>query len=61
MVTGDQSLTAASIAYQIGIIEDLNDTPEIIFEREKLNSLEDAEAKSNVRKIFNLDYYHHRR
>lgn len=48
MVTGDQSLTAASIAYQIGIIEDLDDTPEIIKEKEGLNTIEDAEAKSNV-------------
>ena len=48
MVTGDQSLTAASIAHQIGIISDLDDTPELIMRREKLNSLEEAEAKSNT-------------
>lgn len=48
MVTGDQSLTAASIAHQIGIISDLNDTPELIQRREKLNTLEEAEAKSNT-------------
>jgi sodium/potassium-transporting ATPase subunit alpha len=50
MVTGDQTLTAASIAYQIGIIENLDDTPEVIMEKERLNSLEEAEAKSNVSK-----------
>jgi magnesium-transporting ATPase (P-type) len=48
MVTGDQYLTAASIAYQIGIIEDLDDTPEIIMEKEKLQTIEEAEVKSNV-------------
>ena len=48
MVTGDQSLTAASIAHQIGIIEDLDDTPELIQRRENLPTLEDAEAKSNT-------------
>jgi sodium/potassium-transporting ATPase subunit alpha len=51
MVTGDQTLTAASIAYQIGIIEDLDDTPEVIQAKEGLATLEDAEKKSNVRKI----------
>ena len=54
MVTGDQSLTAASIAYQIGIIEDLDDTPEIIKERGNLKTLEEAEAKSNVNLIISL-------
>ena len=48
MVTGDQSLTAASIANQIGIISDIDDTPELIQRREKLSSLEEAEAKSNT-------------
>jgi sodium/potassium-transporting ATPase subunit alpha len=48
MVTGDQPLTAASIAYQIGIIKNLDDTPEIIMEKEKLSSLEEAEKKSNT-------------
>ena len=48
MVTGDQSLTAASIAYQIGIISDIDDTPELIQRRENLPTLEDAEAKSNT-------------
>ena len=48
MVTGDQALTAASIAHQIGIIEDLDDAPELIQKREKLDSLEEAEAKSNT-------------
>ena len=48
MVTGDQSLTAASIAHQIGIIEDLDDAPELIQRREKLDTLEEAEAKSNT-------------
>jgi sodium/potassium-transporting ATPase subunit alpha len=48
MVTGDQTLTAASIAYQIGIIKDLDDAPEIIKDREKLSSIEDAERRSNV-------------
>ena len=48
MVTGDQSLTAASIAHQIGIIEDLDDAPELIQKREKLATLEEAEAKSNT-------------
>ena len=48
MVTGDQALTAASIAFQIGIIKNLDDTPEIIMEREGLKSLEEAEKKSNT-------------
>lgn len=48
MVTGDQTLTAASIAYQIGIIENLDDTPEVIMSKENLKSLEDAEKKSNT-------------
>ena len=48
MVTGDQSLTAASIAHQIGIISDLDDTPELIQRREKLATIEEAEAKSNT-------------
>ena len=48
MVTGDQSLTAASIAHQIGIISDIDDTPELIQRRENLPTLEDAEAKSNT-------------
>lgn len=48
MVTGDQPLTAASIAFQIGIIKDLDDTPEIIQEREGLKTLEEAERKSNT-------------
>lgn len=46
MVTGDQTLTAASIAYQIGIIEDLNDTPEVIMANEGLKTIEEAERKS---------------
>ena len=48
MVTGDQTLTAASIAYQIGIIEDLDDTPEVIMAKEGLTSIEEAEKKSNT-------------
>jgi len=48
MVTGDQSLTAASIANQIGIIEDIDDTPELIQRREGLPTLEEAEKKSNT-------------
>lgn len=48
MITGDQTLTAASIAYQIGIIEDLNDTPEVIMVNEGISSLEEAEKKSNT-------------
>jgi magnesium-transporting ATPase (P-type) len=48
MVTGDQELTAASIAYQIGIIENLDDTPKLIKEREGLATIEEAERKSNV-------------
>ena len=57
MVTGDQTLTAASIAYQIGIIKDLDDAPEIIKDREKLSSLEDAERRSNVF-LIKLDNYY---
>jgi sodium/potassium-transporting ATPase subunit alpha len=48
MVTGDQSITAASIAHQTGIIEDMNDTPAIIKWNEKLATLEQAEAKSKA-------------
>jgi P-type E1-E2 ATPase len=54
MVTGDQELTAASIAYQIGIIENLDDTPKLIMEREKLATIEEAERKSNVSIKFNI-------
>jgi len=48
MVTGDQTLTAASIAEQIGIIENLSDTPELIKHRFKDMTLEEAEKVSNV-------------
>jgi len=48
MVTGDQTLTAASIAEQIGIINNLNNTPEIIIHKFKDMSLEEAEKISNV-------------
>jgi sodium/potassium-transporting ATPase subunit alpha len=48
MVTGDQAITAASIAHQTGIIEDMNDTPAIIKYNEKLATLEEAEAKSKA-------------
>ena len=48
MVTGDQALTAASIAHQIGIIEDIDDTPELIQRREGLATIEEAEMKSNT-------------
>ena len=48
MVTGDQYLTAASIAHQVGIIQDIDDIPEIIKDRYKLATLEEAEAKSNT-------------
>jgi len=48
MVTGDQSLTAASIAHQIGIISNIDDTPELIQRRENLGTLEEAETKSNT-------------
>jgi magnesium-transporting ATPase (P-type) len=48
MVTGDQTLTAASIAYQTDIIKDLDDAPEIIKDREGLATLEKADIKSNV-------------
>ena len=48
MITGDQTLTAASIAYQIGIIENLEDTPEIIKIKENLPTIEAAEKKSNT-------------
>jgi len=48
MVTGDQPLTAASIAHQIGIIEDINDTPKIIQRKKKLQTIEEAEEISNV-------------
>ena len=48
MVTGAQSLTTESIAYQIGIISDIKDKIEIIQRRENLPTLEDEEAKSNI-------------
>ena len=48
MVTGDQMLTAASIAHQIGIIKDISQVPILIKERNKLKTLEDAEKQSNV-------------
>lgn len=59
MVTGDQTLTAASIAYQIGIIEDLDDTPEVIQAKEGLATLEDAEKKSNVSILFIISIYYY--
>ena len=43
MVTGAQSLTTESIAYQIGIISDIKDKIEIIQRRENLPILEDEE------------------
>lgn len=49
MVTGDQTLTAASIAEQIGIIDDLNNTPELIKYRNRDMTLDEAEKVSNVR------------
>ena len=52
MVTGDQTLTAASIAEQIGIIDDLNNTPEMIKYRNRDMTLEEAERVSNVKLIF---------
>jgi len=48
MVTGDQTLTAASIAYQIGIIQNLDDTPEIIKEDKGLSTIEEAENFSQT-------------
>jgi sodium/potassium-transporting ATPase subunit alpha len=56
MVTGDQTLTAASIAYQVGIIENLDDAPEIIKDRQKLATIEEAEKRSNVI-VVNLGCY----
>ena len=55
MVTGDQMLTAASIAHQIGIIKDINQVPILIKEKNKLKTLEDAEKQSNVN-YYKLDY-----
>ena len=57
MVTGDQTLTAASIANQIGIIKNLDETPEIIMKNEGLATIEEAEKKSNV-VFFNLGNCH---
>jgi len=48
MVTGDQMLTAASIAHQIGIIKDISQVPILIKDKYKLKTLEDAEKQSNV-------------
>jgi sodium/potassium-transporting ATPase subunit alpha len=48
MVTGDQYLTAASIAHQVGIIESVDDIPELIKDRYNLKTIEEAEAKSNT-------------
>ena len=47
MVTGDQTLTAASIAEQIGIIDDLNNTQELIRHKLKDMTLEDTEKVYN--------------
>ena len=52
MVTGDQTLTAASIAEQIGIIDNLDNTPELIKDKFKNMTLEEAEKVSNVILIF---------
>jgi len=56
MVTGDQTLTAASIAEQIGIIDDLNNTPELIKSRFQNMTLEEAEKISNVKIIKSVEY-----
>jgi sodium/potassium-transporting ATPase subunit alpha len=56
MVTGDQPLTAASIAHQIGIIEDINDTPKIIQKKKNLKTVEEAEEISNVNILLNYSY-----
>lgn len=47
MITGDQALTAASIAHQVGIISNMNDIPLIMKEKEGI-TLEQAESISNV-------------
>lgn len=48
MITGDSALTAASISYQIGLIESLDETPEVIKHRFNLSSIEEAEKMSKV-------------
>jgi magnesium-transporting ATPase (P-type) len=52
MITGDSALTAASIAYQIGLIDNLDDTPEVIKHRFNLKTIEEAEKMSKVNIIF---------
>jgi len=54
MVTGDQTLTAASIAEQIGIIDDLNNSPELIMHKFKDMTLEEAEKISNVHYFYSI-------
>jgi len=53
MITGDSALTAASIAYQIGLIDSLDDTPEVIKHRFNLKTIEEAEKMSKV----NISFY----
>lgn len=52
MITGDSALTAASVAFQVGLIENLDETPEVIMHRFNLKSIEEAEIMSNVSKSF---------
>lgn len=54
MVTGDQTLTAASIAFQIGIIQSLDETPEVIMYNQGITDIEEAEKRSNVIILFIL-------
>jgi magnesium-transporting ATPase (P-type) len=54
MITGDSALTAASIAYQVGLIESLDETPEVIMHRFNLKTIDEAEVMSNVKKNYFL-------
>ena len=55
MVTGDQVLTAASIAHQVGIIENMNNVPYVIMKNNKYKTIEEAERRTNVL-LFYIDY-----
>lgn len=49
MITGDSGLTAASVAFQVGLIDSLDETPEVIMHRFNLKTIEEAEKMSKVR------------
>jgi magnesium-transporting ATPase (P-type) len=56
MMTGDSSLTAVSVGLKIGLIESLDETPEILMSQYNVKSIEEAEKMSNVSTIFIINF-----